>query len=252
MDQDFKLLLSEYSRLASTSASFTDSPLLIPLLLRTGSFTPSRLDHWPLPAISSLLDTDVSYRLKFASAFSELVSASSADSAFSLNEKKAVSFLLATKEYPHIHYFLHDEIISKQRILLACLEYSCLTPPLPEQVRHVLLPCQQIDSLAPKFKSKYPLLSTIIACPSIEPAKLALDRLCHSQAPDNELELIAALQCAARSLNSQILYSEIIAPIWGTKNEKLAIVVLQCLALCPALVNFCLESIRQLENTEIN
>lgn len=246
---DFKLLLSEYTRLVSTSPSFKDSPSIIPLLLRTGSFSPSRLDHWPFASISTLVDTDLSYRQKFTSAFTELVSSlPTTDTSFTLNEKKAVSFLLASRDFPHIYYYLHDEIISNPRVLLACLEYSCLTPPMPEQVRHLSLPCSQLDTLAPKFKSKYSLLSIMIASPSIDTTKQALNRLYSSSAPDTELELIAVLQCAARSLNSQLLYSEIITPIWGTKNEKLAIVVLECLALCPALVNFCLDSIRELEN----
>lgn len=249
MDEDFKILLSEYTRVVSTSPSFTDSPSLIPLLLRTGSFSPSRLDRWPFQAISSQLETDTIYRNKFTSAFSELVSITlPSETAFTLNEKKAVSFLLATREFPIIHFFLHGTIISNSRILLASLEYSCLILPLPEQVRSLSLPCTQLVCLAPKFKSKYPLLSTMITCPSIDTAKLALDRLYSSPSPNTEFELIAILQCAARSTNSELLYSEIIKPIWGTKNEKLAIVVFEALALCPALLKFCLDSLKELEN----
>ena len=144
--------------------------------------------------------------------------------------------------------FLNDIIISNTRILLASLEYSCLIPPLPEQVRSLSLPCMQLEILAPKFKSKYPLLSTIITSPTIETAKLALNLLYSSPSPNTEFELITILQCAARSTNSEILYSEIIKPIWGTKNEKLAIVVLESLALCPALLKFCLDSLKELEN----
>ena len=249
MDDDLKLLLSEYTRLASTSPSFTDSLSLIPLLLRTGSFSPSRLDRWPFQLISTQIETDASYRDKISSAFLELVSLTNSPAeGFSLNEKKAVSFLVATRDFSSIHNCLSDITINNQRILLACLEYSCLTSSLNIQVRNLSLPCPQIDTLTPKFKAKYPLLSSMLVNPTIKDAKLALDRLYSSLSPATEQELITVLECAARCLSPILLHSEIIKPIWGTRNEQLAIVVLESLYLCPELSRFCEEYLKDLRN----
>ena len=102
--------------------------------------------------------------------------------------------------------------------------------------------CSQVRILAPKLKAKHPLLVSMLASPNISIALTALQRL-QTSTDDSEAKL--AISCAARSLDSRSIYSEIISPVWASKNEELARAVFEAISRTDNdLKAFCLEHIK--------
>ena len=243
MNEDFSVLLAEYTRLLSTISnnnpgiSFSESPAVIPILLRHGAFTPSRLERWPFPAILKEIQLQPSYRASFIQSFNELVLYRSLQPSdpFTLNEKKGVAMLLATKDsFPQIQESLHSSIVNHPRLLLAGIEYTAL--PL-DMCLELPCPFPPADTLAPKLKLKYPLLISMLASPIITTATTALHRL---QSSINDPEAKLVLSCAARSLHSRSVYEEIIAPVWESNNEALIAAVFAAISRCDnELKDFC-------------
>lgn len=268
MEADLKLLLAENGRLLSLldnydSNSNTSSVQIIPVLLRYGSFTPSRLQKWPFSEISSTIQQDPQYLSVLINAFFDLVQGppleTKPEDRFTLNEKKAVSFLLASRDssFIKINELFYPQIFSSPRVHLACLEYSVYNSSsytLNEQCFHIPIPFPQIIQLAPQFQAKFPLLVEFISTPSISIAKTALHRLQDRKSTEktDHLELQVVLECAARTLHSQLLYTEIITPIWGSENENLNKIVFQALALNSDLRAFCEGVLLEVTNTKVN
>lgn len=244
MDEDFQVLLAEYSRLTSTisttSNSFTESPSVIPVLLRHGAFTPSRLERWPFPSILQEME-QVPYRDRFIQAFNDLLINKDDNLIhFSLNEKKAVALLLATKDsFFKLHEYLTPSIISHPRILLAAIEYSAV--PL-DMCLYLPIEFTIAESLALKIKAKHPLLISMLASPHISTALTALHRL-KTSTDDPEAKLV--ISCAARSLDSRTIYMEIISPVWELKKEELIRVIFEAISCTDNdLKAFCLEYLK--------
>ena len=234
---DFSVLLAEYNKIINSSTSLTDSPAVIPILLKHGAFTPSRLERWSIPAILAEMQSDASYRDRFIQSFNQLISVhdAAANDAVTLNEKKGVALLLATKEL--LHEFLYPTIKANQRFLLIAIEYSVL--PLELCLNLSLPVAPNCTSIAPKLKSKYPLLISVLQDPNITHAKDALHRL---QACPSDLEAKLALSCACRVLNSRLIYSEIVQAVWNsenTENPELIKSVLEAVSHCSDLKAFC-------------
>ena len=269
METDLKLLLAENFRLLSllddSNVSKSGSSVqIIPVLLRYGAFTPSRLQKWPFSEIASNIQQDPQYRSALLQGFLDLVHTVPLDTEiipedrFTLNEKKAISFLLACRDsnFLKINEFIYPQIFSLPRVHLACIEYSVYTSSsysLNEQCRHLPIPFLRLNELAPQFKIKFPLLVEFISNPSISTAALALNRLkghLLTESPEttlskatlscsDPLEFQVILECAARSLHSQLLYNDIITPIWGSENETLNKIVFRALSLNSDLKAFC-------------
>lgn len=231
---DFSVLLAEYNKIINSSPSLSDSPAVIPILLKHGAFTPSRLERWPIPAILAEMQSDASYRDRFIQSFNQLISVNNSDSV-TLNEKKGVALLLATKD--SLHEFLYPTIKDNPRFLLIAIEYSVL--PLDLCLNLSLPVASNCISIAPKLKSKYPLLISVLQDPNIINAKDALHRL---QACPSDLEAKLALSCACRALDSRLIYSEIVQAVWdsdNTENPELIRSVLEAVSHSPDLKAFC-------------
>ena len=253
MEEDFKLLLSEYCRVA-TKLNLTDSPALIPVLLKNGAFTPSRLESWPFPQILEEMTRNEGYRCKIIDSFAALITTGGgvSEAPFTLNEKKAVSFLLATREnHPKLLEYLKDVILENVRINIATLEYGLLrdkSDDLRSSFRSINLPCPQIETIAPKLKSKYPTLCSMISDPSTSKSLNALSVLKESLDPLAEFELKCVLDCAARTHPSDFLYEEIISSIWNPSNggeDKVMLVVIDSMKYNKDLQSFCIECLRE-------
>lgn len=243
-DNDFNILLSEYTRLINSNKSFKESIQLIPVLIRHGAFTPSRLEGWPFPLILSELDTNPTYRIEFIKSFNDLIYLQDYScNSFTLNEKKGVAILLAAKDsFNGIIEHLKPSLFNNCRILLAALEYSVV--PL-EFCFELAVPCVQAEYLVPKLKSKYPLLVEFLVNPNISKAKEAFLRL---REVLDDLEAGIILRIAARVLDSKDIYNEIVVLMWESKNEELALVVLDALSESPDLKGFCEEYLNDLKD----
>lgn len=272
MEADLKLLLAENSRLLSLldDSNVSTSPSsvqIIPVLLRYGAFTPSRLQKWPFSEMASTIQQDSQYLSVLIQGFLDLVHTIPLDTGtmpedrFTLNEKKAISFLLASRDstFPKINELIYPQIVSSSRVHLACIEYSVYNSSsysLNEQCRHLPIPFPQLHQLAPQFKIKFPLLVEFISNPSISTATIALNRLQDllTESPETALSVVndkailnnsdhlefqVILECSARSLHSQLLYTDIITPIWGSENETLNKIVFRALSLNSDLKAFC-------------
>lgn len=237
--EDFKLLLNEYNRAVSSNPNFTDSPALIPLLLKHGAFTPSRLEKWPFALVLEEMNKDEVYRSEMVESFKKLVkNLDHNTNSFNLNEKKAVSFLLAARDsFPQILNHLSFAIGTNLRILLACLEYGVFTVTLDlrSMVAYLPLPLDSnLLELAPKFKLKYPRLAIMLTNPSITIAQGALSFSIDNN--ENLFEQKFILDCAARYLDSRTLYDELIVPVW---NTDVAPIVLDSMKFNQDLISFC-------------
>ena len=251
MEEDFSILLAEYNRLTNATVgtvSFTESPAIIPILLRHGTFTPSRLERWPFSTVLLEMENEPLYRDRFICAFNDLLEKElplhSASPVANLNYKKGVALLLATKDsFPQLHGHLHPSIVKLPRFLLLAIEYTAV--PL-EMCLNLPYPFPHADTLAPKLKAKYPLLVSIITDPHISLAREALHRL-QTPATSADLEAKLALACAARALDSHSIYKEIIGPVWEAKDEELAVVVFEAISHSDELKAFCQEYLKDLK-----
>jgi len=252
MEEELKVLLAENSRLLALNLKASDSLTVIPVLIRHGSFTPTRLERWPFADLSREIQCNPEYRDKFLRAFLELVKAAEGPT-FTLNEKKAVSILLAAKD--HFEGQIQAIILgvlqaSAPRSLLAYMEFVNFPleyQSLSQQCSQLPMPFPCISSLAPKLNAKYPLLLEMINRPSIDPPKRAIDLLLANQG--NETENRVVLECAARYLDSYQLYTDILTPIWGNKRESVVALVLDALSRCKELESFCKKCLAELEDT---
>lgn len=262
MEEEIKLLLAENARLLAENAKASDSLQIIPVIIRHGTFTPSRLEKWPFHELSREIETSLQYRTSFIHSLIHLVSQSTSTDtnstiSFTLNEKKAVSILLASKGHfkPVLLPILKELAISAPRTLLAHMEYV----DFPVDYETLSSQCSLFHlkantatssrfsaSMVPKLAAKYPLLLEMLEKPSIEQPKRALQLLIENSGSESENRVI--LECAARCLDSYQLYTEILTPIWGIKREPAAVLVLSALSHCKELESFCLKCIEELKN----
>lgn len=197
------------------------------------------------------MSSDPDYQKTIIESFIELTSFPGEPNQFTLNEKKGLAFLMAAREkFPQLLIQFLPAVEALPRLILACLEYKIFVEAteniVVEICRSLPIPLPEASDLLSKLKTHSSLLVAAIVHPTIIDTKHVLEALKTSPNPSTEYHLIAALECAARSLDSKELYAEIVAPIWGTENTSLARTVLTALSQCPQLESFCKEYLKDL------
>ena len=241
MEGDVLLLLKENARLQEelikVGKAFHDDIQVIPIILSHGTFSPKRLETWNY---AKLARQDEKFLKRLSDGLITLATSHNSDSV-SINEKKAVSFLVAaSNSAPElVQSLLAETAIRAPRLHMLAREYVVPEKDWLNPISNLKLPCPDAEKLCPKFAKKYPLCTLFISNPSIHPIKELLRT-------DRFLEINFVVTLAARHFkDSRMLYNEILLPVWESKNTKLAEVVLKALSNNPDLQAFCLDRLRE-------
>lgn len=275
MEDDLNLLLAENTRLlkelealrlktgttntaANTGTTFvSDSLNIIPVLLKYGNFTPKRLSTWNYEEMAAVMQNDPKYKNSVIESFKTLflfqasisVSADSQPN-FAVHEKKAMSFVMASRSFPTILQSIYSNILDIPRAILAFREYIFKDEdPISDDLLLLPLPYPLIETLNKNLSQSHPLLTLMISHPSINPPKVVLEKLLLLSGDAlNNSEYKMILKLAAKHCDSKSLYTEIIVPTWSSKNKDIVLMVLDILSSNPDLESFCTDKLLEIKS----
>ncbi len=244
MEEDLKAVLKENARLADelvrNGVKISVDLNIIPIIIKYGTFSPKRLENWKYEALQDLALKDDAF---FSSLCTSLLTLARKDlqSSVTINEKKAVSVLLAGKERAPllIAALLKTAAIEAPRFFFTAREYLQSESEWLQADIKITFPFPEIRQFGPKFSEKYPLCAEFIANPSSEPVKLMLDDVHRIE----ELKFIVSL--AVYHFDQKWLYENILQPAWESKNAETSKIVLEALSKNPSFSDFCTDKLKQ-------
>ncbi len=239
-----KLVLKENARLLEelirAGANVSDDLNVIPVIIKHGAFSPKRLERWNYEALQELALKDESLLTSLGAALLTLAG-KDLQASVTVNEKKAVSFMLAGKDRaPRLLEILQKRAASESpRFFFVAREYLV---PEGEWLRRdflLALPFPQVRQFGPKFSEKYSSCADFIA----QPAPETIKKLLNDPARVGELRFVIFHAINHFTNDHNWLYNNILQVAWDTKNAETVKIVLEALRGHSSFSEFCKDKL---------
>lgn len=247
MEEDLRIVLKENARLleelTKSGANASEDPNVIPVIIKYGAFSPKRLDKWDYVRLQELALKDEAFMNTIWTSLLALASKDLQTTITTLNEKKAVSVLLAGKDKAAqlVDALLKKAAIAAPRFFFIAREYVQAESDWLRCDFTFILPFPQIKAFSPKFCEKYPQCAEFITHPSPEPIR----QLLSDPSRTSEIAFIASLAARHYRENEEWIYENLLEPVWSSKDPLLAKTVLEVLVEHPSFAEFCTDKLNK-------
>lgn len=245
MEEDLKAVLRENARLAEelvrSGVTASEDIHVIPIVIKYGAFSPKRLECWNYEELQRAAMKDEAFLDTIGTSLLTVACSNLQESAVTINEKKAVSFLLAAKSKAPL---LVDTLLKRAareapRFFFIAREYLHTEADWLRDDFPFPVPFAPIKAFCPKFTEKFPSCAEFIMTVSAEPIRAAIS----GPSSDVELKFLAALAVRHYSNDPKWLYDNILSPAWASKSSRTARTALDALSQHPAFAEFCKDKL---------
>lgn len=244
MEDDLRILLKENARFLEESVragiKLSDDLHVIPVLIKHGAFSPKRLESWNYESLQETALKDESFLNALLTSLMILAN-KDLQTKVTINEKKAVSFLLAGKDRAPqlVDALLGRAAAESPRFFFIAREYVLSEADWLRTDFFFKLPFPEIRQFGPKFSEKHPCCAEFIAMPSPGPIK----ELLNSPSRLAELEFIVSLAVSHFAHEDKWIYENVLVPAWASKSSEAARIVLQSLSKHASFAEFCSDKL---------